>query len=151
MYYLLVLPSLLCGLILSREDARTHTVPRLWVLAGFLVQLAVLAVAAGLTHDIRLAALPPCYGLAAGAIQLLLAHIKRGTLGFGDVTATAMAGQAVGVFGLETFLIWWLMMGVLGLFWTGMWNAHGVRKAAFVPVIVCSAAIAVATTVASGV
>ena len=45
MRYLLLLPSLIAGLAVCVEDVRARRVPRLWVAAGWLVQLVVLIVA----------------------------------------------------------------------------------------------------------
>lgn len=145
MDYLLALPSLLCGIALSLEDIRTRSVPRSWVLAGVSLQFVVLTMAAFVFNEARLALLPPCYGLSAALIQYALSSMAHGSLGFGDVTASAMIGQAVGVFGMEAFLLWWTIMAVIGLSSIGLRRATKVKDTAmpFVPVLFISALMAV--------
>ncbi|RSX52488.1 peptidase A24 [Bifidobacterium callimiconis] len=84
-------------------------------------------------------------GLALGsaAVQLLLAMIRPGTLGFGDVTCTLMMGLAVGWFGVEAVLVWWLLMGTLGLLMLGIQQRRGRDSIPFAPAIVLSAVIVV--------
>ncbi|WP_163226851.1 hypothetical protein [Bifidobacterium choloepi] len=163
----MVAPSLLCGLAVAASDIRRRLVPRRWIAAGVACQLIVLLVvaladtpagttettaigvaegdASGVTGTILATVLvPACWGVAAGLLQWMLALARPGALGFGDVTASAMCGVAVGVFGAVVFARWWLLMGLLGLACLATW--HRVARSPgmpFVPVIVLSAVLSV--------
>lgn len=150
MTYLIALPSLLCGLAVSAEDLRRRRVPRLWIAVGCIAQCAFAAVYGVATGRPALFAAPLAMAVAAGALQLALALVRPGALGFGDVTATLMVGQAVGLFGPVRFALWWLAMGVLGLLWMWAWRRfdpqRGTRYAGrvpFVPAIVAAGVLAV--------
>ncbi|MCI1217750.1 MAG: prepilin peptidase [Bifidobacterium crudilactis] len=115
MPYLLLLPSLICVLALSIEDIRSRRIPRLWVFSGAMVQLIVFVCWSLINADGRSLALCLVLALISAAIQFLMAVIRPGMLGFGDVTCTAATGLAVGWLGLLPVLMWWCFMGILGL------------------------------------
>ncbi|WEV74707.1 peptidase A24 [Bifidobacterium sp. ESL0798] len=146
MAYIAALPSLICGLALALEDIRRFHVPRAWVALGVLIQLAVFLALSIVEHNPAKTLLPLGYAALSAAIQYLLSRLKPGALGFGDVTASFLAGLTVGSFGLMPYLYWWLLMGALGLLWILLWPKlakSSSPKAPFVPVIVLAAIIAV--------
>ena len=122
MHLLPLLPSLITGLAVSASDIRSRRVPLPWIGAGLTLQLAALA--AWAWHGGNWT--PLATGIALGSLsalaQLLLATVRPGALGFGDVTATALVGLAVGSLGPTATALWWLLMGLLGL--TALGVAH---------------------------
>lgn len=135
-------------------DLRRRTVPRRLIMAGIATQLLACALLAWIAGDPS-APLRACAGLICGAgVQLALALIRPGALGFGDVTASALVGCVVGVFGPVPFARWWLLMGICGLLWLAVWPRYAKRRpgvdarAPFVPVVVAAGLLAVLSTVA---
>lgn len=146
MAYIETLPSLICGLLLAIKDLRHFLVPRTWVAIGSTSQLAVFMLVAVIRRDPAEALLPLCYEILTATVQFALFQFRQGTFGLGDVTASFTVSQAVGAFGLMSYLVWWLVMSGLGILWIALWQVlNGVSKstrAPFVPVIVISAIIA---------
>ena len=135
-------------------DLRRRTVPRRLVAAGIAAQLAVWRLLAWTGAD-PASPLRAAAGLVCGSgVQLVLALVRPGALGFGDVTASALVGCVVGAFGAVTFVRWWLLMGVCGLLWLAIWPRYAKRRpgvdarAPFVPVIVAAGVFAVLAAVA---
>lgn len=108
---------------MSASDIRSRRVPLPWIGAGLVLQLATLA--AWAWHGGNWT--PPAMGIALGGLsalaQLLLATVRPGALGFGDVTTTALVGLAVGSLGPTATALWWLLMGLLGLMALGVAHA----------------------------
>ncbi|KFI46771.1 hypothetical protein GA0061078_0525 [Bifidobacterium bohemicum] len=127
MPYLVLMPSLICGIALSVSDLHNREVPRAWVALGALVQFTVFAVNASTGGGIIALLAPLLYALAAFGIQLAMGKLQPGSLGLGDATASFIVGQAVGFAGFEAFLIWWMVMGPLGLIWIALWP-HLVKR-----------------------
>ncbi|WEV59795.1 peptidase A24 [Bifidobacterium sp. ESL0728] len=148
MAYIAALPSLICGLALVVEDIRRFRVPRTWVTLGVLAQFAVFLAFSIIERNPAKVLFPLGYAALSAAIQFLLSRLKPGALGFGDVTASFLAGLAVGSFGLMSYLYWWLLMSTIGLLWIHLYpkfvetSSTNPHKAPFVPVIVTSAIIA---------
>lgn len=105
---------------MSVTDLRSRRVPLPWVCAGVVAQLAALVLWACLGGGWRPLAMGTALGALSALVQLLLATVRPGALGFGDVTATALVGLAVGSLGLEAAALWWLLMGMLGLMALGL-------------------------------
>lgn len=105
---------------MSVTDLRSRRVPLPWVCAGIVVQLAAFVLWSCLGGGWRPLAMGTALGSLSALVQLLLATVRPGALGFGDVTATALVGLAVGSLGLETAALWWLLMGALGLMALGL-------------------------------
>ncbi len=133
-------------------DLRRRTVPRRLIMTGIAIQLLACVLLAWLGAD-PAAPLRACAGLLCGAgIQLAFALVRPGSLGFGDVTASALVGCAVGVFGPAAFVLWWLGMAALGMPWLAAWSRYTKRRpgidvrAPFVPVIVAAGLFAVLAT-----
>nr|WP_125979180.1 peptidase A24 [Bifidobacterium goeldii] len=151
MVYLMLLPGLICGLALCVEDMRARRIPRLWVALGFVAQIATIAAYAIAVNDMFIIVQALLFAILSTLIQLGLAMIKPGSLGFGDVTCMIVIGLAPGMFGLTAVVMWWLSMGALGILWLAIWphvskHVHSTRlrkKTPFAPVIVLAAIVAV--------
>lgn len=150
MPYLYCLPGLICGLALAVEDVRRRRVPRAWVAAGTVTQLAADLAWAVMANDFFVVLQALLFAALCTGIQLLLTLAKPGALGLGDVTAMLPLGFAVGVYGLGHVAAWWLAMGVSGLAFVTLWTRFDPQRRTayagrtpFVPVIVASAVIAV--------
>ncbi|MBW3079999.1 prepilin peptidase [Bifidobacterium saguinibicoloris] len=150
MPYLYCLPGLICGLALAAEDVRRRRVPRTWVAAGCLVQLAADVVWAVMANDFFVVLQAMLFAVLCAGVQLLLALAKPGAVGLGDVTAMLPLGLAVGAYGLFHVVTWWVCLGLLGFLFVALWTRfdpqrHGAYagKVPFVPVIVVSAVVAV--------
>ncbi|RBQ00122.1 peptidase A24 [Bifidobacterium xylocopae] len=116
MVYLVPLPGLFIVCALAVEDARSRRVPRLGVLAGVIIQLIALLVFCAVgDQGLWPIILALAVGLSATLVQTALAVAKPGSLGLGDVTATAVAGLSLGLLGWRTALVWWVLMGAIGL------------------------------------
>ena len=151
MWYLICLPSLLCGLALSVEDVRARRIPRPWIAAGCTVQIVTNIVYAVSVNSPYLVLQALLFAALSAVLQCALALIKPGALGFGDVTSTLLIGLAVGMFGLDAIIVWWLAMALGGLAWIALWilidpqrNTKYAGKTPFAPAIVVAGAIGVA-------
>ncbi len=151
MWYLICLPSLLCGLALSVEDVRARRIPRPWIAAGCTVQIVTNIVYAVSVNSLYLVLQALLFAALSAVLQCALALIKPGALGFGDVTSTLLIGLAVGMFGLDAIIVWWLAMALVGLAWIALWilidpqrNTKYAGKTPFAPAIVVAGAIGVA-------
>ena len=151
MVYLIPAPGLLIALLLALIDIRTRRVPRLLVLVGLVLQTVVLLAFALIQGRPMLLTQCLLLTLASAGLQFLLALVRPGALGLGDVTATGLVALSMSVLGWTTILIWWLMMGLLGLFALALvWLARRRRpdrtnnplSLAYVPVILAAAVTA---------
>ena len=100
MWYMICLPSLLCGLAISVEDIRSRRIPRAWIATGCTAQIIVNLIYALSINTLYLALQAILFAVLSAVLQCALALVKPGSLGFGDVTATLLMGLAVGMFGL---------------------------------------------------
>lgn len=151
MVYLIPAPGLLTALLLALIDIRSRRVPRFLVLFGLVLQTVTLLVFSLIKGRPMLLAQSLLLTLACAGLQLLLALVRPGALGLGDVTATGLVALSLSVLGWTTILVWWLMMGLLGLVSLALvWLARRRRSArtnnplslAYVPVILAAAVIA---------
>lgn len=152
MVYLIPAPGLLTALLLALIDIRSRRVPRLPVLLGLVLQTVTLLVFSLIQAQPMLLVQCLLLTLASAGLQLMLALIRPGALGLGDVTATGLVALSLSVLGWTTILVWWVMMGLLGLVALALvWLArHRSRPArpnnplslAYVPVILAAAAVA---------
>ncbi|WP_390132603.1 hypothetical protein [Bifidobacterium apicola] len=151
MVYLIPAPGLLTALLLALIDIRSRRVPRLLVIFGLVIQAVTLLVFSLIRAQPMLLAQCLLLALASAGLQLLLALVRPGALGLGDVTATSLVALSLAVFGWTTILVWWLMMGLMGLIalalvW--MTRRHGPARTnnplslAYVPVILAAAVAA---------
>ena len=107
MWYMICLPSLLCGLAISVEDIRSRRIPRAWIATGCTAQIIVNLIYALSINTLYLALQAILFAVLSAVLQCALALVKPGSLGFGDVTATLLMGLAVGMFGLFAVVFWW--------------------------------------------
>ena len=151
MVYLIPAPGLLTALLLALIDIRTRRVPRLLVLVGLVLQTVVLLVFALIQGRLMLLTQCLLLTLASAGLQFLLALVRPGALGLGDVTATGLVALSLSVLGWTTILVWWLMMGLLGLVALALvWLARRRRSdrtntplsLAYVPIILAAAVTA---------
>ena len=84
MWYMICLPSLLCGLAVSVEDIRSRRIPRTWVAAGCVVQIIVNLIYALYANTLFLALQALLFAALSAALQCALALMKPGSVGFGD-------------------------------------------------------------------
>lgn len=132
------------------EDVRRRRVPRAWIAVGCALQLLANLVWGALDNTFFTLIQSVLFALLCALVQGVLALLKPGSLGLGDVTATLMVGLAVGAYGLGPVVVWWLMMGVLGLAFIALWTRFDPQrrtayrgKVPFAPVIVAAGVIAV--------
>ncbi|NMM99609.1 peptidase A24 [Bifidobacterium sp. DSM 109958] len=144
MFYVALLPGLLCGAAVSVVDVRERRVPRAWVAAGYVAQLVALLVWCVAANQLFTALTAVVISLGAAVLQLLLGLIRPGSLGFGDVTITLVVGLAVGAAGWFAVLYWWLAMGALGLAAIGVGARTGHDDVPFAPVITAAGVLGVA-------
>ena len=151
MWYMICLPSLLCGMAVSVEDIRARRIPRMWIAVGCLAQVIVDITYALSVNSLFLALQALLFAALSAVLQCALALIKPGALGFGDVTTTLLIGLAVGMFGLFPVVFWWFAISVLGLLWLAIWTRSDPQKhtrfagkTPFAPTIVVAGAISIA-------
>ena len=151
MVYLIPAPGLLTALLLALIDIRSRRVPRLLVLLGMVLQTVILLAFALIQGRPMLLAQCLLLTLTSAGLQFLLALVRPGALGLGDVTATGLVALSLSVLGWTTILVWWLMMGLLGLVALALvWLARHRRpdrtnnplSLAYVPVILAAAVTA---------
>lgn len=161
MPYLFYLPSLLCGLAISVEDARGRRVRLSWIFAGSLAQLISDIIAAAMANSFFQILQAVLFTALCAGVLALLSVVKAGGVNGLDALAMTPLGLAVGMLGLPAILVWWLAIGILGLPFIWCWNhfaADGTNSAngggigrrfgrrggiPFIPVIVAAAIIAV--------
>lgn len=150
MPYLYCLPSLICAVALSVEDIRRRRVPRVWVTVFSVIQLVADLVWAGMANQFFIVLQALLFALLCAFVQLLLALVKPGALGLGDVTAMLPLGLAVGMYGLESVIVWWVAMSLFGLAWVLFWTRFDPQRRTeyrgrtpFVPAIAVGAIAAV--------
>ena len=151
MVYLIPAPGLLTALLLALIDIRSRRVPRLLVLLGLVLQTVTLLVFSLIRAQPMLLVQCLLLTLASAGLQLMLALIRPGALGLGDVTATGLVALSLSALGWATILVWWAMMGLLGLValalaWLarrrGPVRTHNPLSLAYVPVILAAAVVA---------
>lgn len=152
MVYLIPAPGLLTAFLLALIDIRSRRVPRLQVLLGLVLQTVTLLVFSLIQAQPMLLVQCLLLTLASAGLQLMLALIRPGALGLGDVTATGLVALSLSVLGWTTILVWWVMMGLLGLValalaWlarhhNGPARPNNPLSLAYVPVILAAAAVA---------
>ena len=142
MWYMICLPSLLCGLAVSVEDVRARRVPRAWIAVGCMAQIIVNIIYALSVNALFLALQSLLFAVLAAVLQCALALIRPGALGFGAVTV---------MFGLYAMVLWWLFIAVIGLLWIAFWTRFDPQRhtqyagrTPFAPAIVVAGAISIA-------
>ena len=131
MWYMICLPSLLCGLAVSVEDVRARRVPRAWIAVGCMAQIIVNII----------------YALSVHALFLALQSLLFAVL----AAVPSVMGLGVGMFGLYAMVLWWLFIAVIGLLWIAFWTRFDPQRhtqyagrTPFAPAIVVAGAISIA-------
>ena len=144
MAYLFLIPSAIAGIMIACTDIRTRRVPRMVVAVGSAAQLACIVAWCIWSGSWAPLAWSMGFALACTLVQLDLALVRPGALGFGDVTCTLLMGLAVGCLGVEAVAVWWLFMGLFGLAMLGIQRGRGGDSIPFAPAIVAAAFTAAA-------
>jgi leader peptidase (prepilin peptidase)/N-methyltransferase len=87
------------GVALSAIDISVHRLPNKLTLPGYPVLLVLLGIATAAGHDVTALLRALLAALALAAVYLLLAIIRPGQLGGGDVKLAGLAGLALGWLG----------------------------------------------------
>lgn len=150
MWYMICLPSLLCGLATALKTS-VHAHSTRLVATGCTAQIIVNLIYALSINTLYLALQAILFAVLSAVLQCALALVKPGSLGFGDVTATLLMGLAVGMFGLFAVVFWWLAIGVVGLLWLVLWTRFDPQKhtayagkTPFAPALVAAGAVGIA-------
>lgn len=138
MPYLLLMPCLICCLALSIEDLRSRRIPRAWVGAGVALQLIVFICWCAFNGVWGTLLTAVTLAVVCALLQLAISLARPGALGLGDVSCTLLAGLAVAFFGPDAILVWWCLMGILGVTAIALFARAG-ASIAFAPVISISA------------
>ncbi len=112
----ILLPTLIAGLILSCIDIASRRVPLLLVALAYVTQVGAFLLLSGPSVRVMEAVV---ISLVSASVQWILALIRPGSLGVGDVTATALMTLIPGWFGWTSVVFWWLILGLLGLMGLG--------------------------------
>lgn len=144
MHYLTLLPSLIAAAALSMIDARTRTVPRVVVACGALTQLAVFLLVSPVPRGLAKAGMATGLGGVCFLIQLALCLAFPTAIGLGDATTAFLLGLAVGYAGgLSAVIMWWFLMGILGLAALGIQQLRKRNSVPFVPIMSAEALLSV--------
>jgi leader peptidase (prepilin peptidase) / N-methyltransferase len=100
------------GVALAAIDITVHRLPDRLTLPAYPVLIALLAVAAIADHDVSALVRALLGGVALAGGYLLLALLRPGQLGGGDVKLAGVAGLALGWLGWST-LVWGAVLGFL--------------------------------------
>lgn len=76
MWYMICLPSLLCGMAVSVEDIRARRIPRMWIAVGCLAQVIVDITYALSVNSLFLALQALLFAALSAVLQCALALIK---------------------------------------------------------------------------
>ena len=150
MIVLQLLPTFIALLVLTYTDIRSRTVPRAIVGLGLLAQgmcFLSLAITAGVWQYLILALISAA---VCTTIQYLLALLRPGALGLGDVTTTALITFALGPYGILPLIIWWCASGCCGLLLLAAMHIRQQDCIPYVPAMACGFVIAVASALSMG-
>lgn len=144
------LPTLVCLISVCATDIKSRVVPRLWIVIALIFQsFANLIYSIILFENISVL----IFGLLSCVIIFAIYWIMRkisakNAIGFGDITSAAMIAQALVLFGFDSLIYWFALVGVVGLLWLLAWKIYckirvpNNASIPFVPVEAISAIIA---------
>lgn len=144
------LPTLACLISVCATDIKSRVVPRLWVVIALIFQsFANLIYSIILFENISVLIFGWLSCVIIFAIYWIIRKISaKNAIGFGDITSAAMIAQALVLFGFDSLIYWFALVGVVGLLWLLAWKIYcKIRMPTnasipFVPVEAISAIIA---------
>lgn len=144
------LPTLACLISVCATDIKSRVVPRLWVVVALIFQsFANLIYSIILFENISVLIFGWLSCVIIFAIYWIMRKISaKNAIGFGDITSAAMIAQALVLFGFDSLIYWFALVGVVGLLWLLAWKIYcKIRMPTnasipFVPVEAISAIIA---------
>lgn len=120
------LPTLACLISVCVTDIKSRVVPRLWIIiAGLFQSLANLICSVILFENIRLLIFGWIFCVFVFVIYWIMRKIApQNSIGFGDVTSAAMIAQALVLFGFDSLIYWFALVGIVGLAWLLLWKIY---------------------------
>lgn len=145
------LPTLTCLISVCATDIKSRVVPRLWVVIALIFQsFANLIYSIILFENISVLIFGWLSCVIIFAIYWIMRKISaKNAIGFGDITSAAMIAQALVLFGFDSLIYWFALVGAVGLLWLLAWKIYcKIRiptnaSIPFVPVEAISAILAV--------
>lgn len=144
------LPTLACLISVCATDIKSRVVPRLWVVVALIFQsFANLIYSIILFENISVLIFGWLSCVIIFAIYWIIRKISaKNAIGFGDITSAAMIAQALVLFGFDSLIYWFALVGAVGLLWLLAWKIYCKIRVAtnasipFVPVEAISAILA---------
>lgn len=120
------LPTLVCLISVCATDIKSRVVPRLWVVIALIFQsFANLIYSIILFENISVLIFGWLSCLIIFAIYWIMRKISaKNAIGFGDITSAAMIAQALVLFGFDSLIYWFALVGVVGLLWLLAWKIY---------------------------
>lgn len=112
------IPTLICAIALCFTDMRYFCVPRLWVIIAIFAQTLSNSIYSIATkHDFSITLYGWVSAISCFLLYLTMRKISgKKSIGFGDITCATMLAQALGLFGIESLIIWIALTGLVGGF-----------------------------------
>ncbi|MFU0513619.1 prepilin peptidase [Gardnerella greenwoodii] len=120
------LPTLACLISVCATDIKSRVVPRLWIVIALIFQsFANLIYSIILFENISVLIFGWLSCVIIFAIYWIMRKISaKNAIGFGDITSAAMIAQALVLFGFDSLIYWFALVGVVGLLWLLAWKIY---------------------------
>ena len=120
------LPTLVCLISVCVTDIRSRIVQRLWVVVALIFQsFANLIYSIILFENISVLIFGWLSCVIIFAIYWIMRKISaKNAIGFGDITSAAMIAQALVLFGFDSLIYWFALVGAVGLLWLLAWKIY---------------------------
>lgn len=120
------LPTLACLISVCVTDVKSRVVPRLWIVIALIFQsFANLIYSIILFENISVLIFGWLSCVIIFAIYWIMRKISaKNAIGFGDITSAAMIAQALVLFGFDSLIYWFALVGVVGLLWLLVWKIY---------------------------
>lgn len=120
------LPTLACLISVCATDIKSRVVPRLWVVISLIFQsFANLIYSIILFENISVLIFGWLSCVIIFAIYWIIRKISaKNAIGFGDITSAAMIAQALVLFGFDSLIYWFALVGAVGLLWLLAWKIY---------------------------
>lgn len=120
------LPTLACLISVCATDIKSRVVPRLWVVIALIFQsFANLIYSIILFENISVLIFGWLSCVIIFAIYWIIRKISaKNAIGFGDITSAAMIAQALVLFGFDSLIYWFALVGAVGLLWLLAWKIY---------------------------